>query len=150
MRQGADIPTIIQAMNDVRGRTHVLLLLDSLEQLRLGGRAAAFMPLLERFARIFQIKPMVMLVGGELKFAHVSRSFRKGLDCILHEMKGYKPADQMSVVHTRRPELAASYADELAAGLGFERSRIIICEAGAVMSTHGGEGLISAIVVSAA
>ena len=149
LRQGADIPTIIQAMRDVLSNTHVLLLLDTLEQLRLGGRAAAFMPLLERFARTFQIKPMVTLVDGELKFAHVSRTFRKGLNHILQEMTGYKPADQMAVVHTRRPELAANFADKLAVGLGFERARIIICEAGAVMSTHGGEGLISAIIVSA-
>lgn len=39
LRQNADIPEIIQAMNSVRDRTHVLLLLDTLEQLRLGGRA---------------------------------------------------------------------------------------------------------------
>jgi DegV family protein with EDD domain len=149
VRQGADIPTITRAMSSVRERTHVLLILDTLEQLRLGGRAAAFMPIMERFARKLQIKPMVMLAEGVLKFAHVSRSFRKGLNYILHEMIGYKPVDQMAVVHTRRPELAATFAGELADRMGFERSRIIICEAGAVMSTHGGEGLIAAVVVSA-
>jgi DegV family protein with EDD domain len=149
VRQGADLVTITAAMQRVQEQTHVLLLLDTLEQLRLGGRASAFMPLLERFAEAFQIKPMRMLSGGLLKFAHVSRSFRKGLDFILHEMTGYKPADQVALVYTRRPELAATFADELAIRLGFERSKIIICEAGAVMSTHGGEGLIAAVVVSA-
>ncbi|MHB1355365.1 MAG: DegV family protein [Anaerolineae bacterium] len=150
VRLGAGIQTIIQAMDNIRIRTHALLLLDTLEQLRSGGRAASILHLFERYARAFHIKPMITLVSGQLRFAHVSRSFRKGMDIMLHDMMGHKPADQMEVVHTRRPELADTFADELASGLGFERSRIIIREAGAVMSTHGGEGLISAIVVSAA
>jgi fatty acid-binding protein DegV len=107
------------------------------------------MPLLEGFDKVFQIKPIITLAGGQLKFAHALRSFRKGMDFILRQMTGHKPASQLAVVHTRCPEHAATFADELSKRLEFERSRIIISEAGAVMSTHGGAGLVVAVVVSA-
>jgi DegV family protein with EDD domain len=149
VRQGADVPDIIQVMHHVLDHTHILILLDTLEQLRSGGRASTLIPLFERFTRVFQVKPMITLADGELKFAHVSRSFRKGMDFILHQLSGYKTNDQMEVVHTRRPELAATFADELAAGLGFTRSNVVISEAGVVMSAHGGEGLLAALIVSA-
>ncbi len=146
--QGADIPALVEHMRSVRERSHILIVLDSLDRLRQGGRAAAIMHLFDRFARVFQIKPIIALAGGEVRFAHVSRTFNRGIDYLMDELGSYRSAEYVAVVHTRRQELARQVAGRLADRLGFDISRVSINEAGAAMSSHGGEGLIGALVVS--
>ncbi len=147
--EGAELSVVLETLDSIRRRSHMLVELNTLERLRQGGRAAAFMQVFDRFARTLQIKPVITLINGELKFAHVVRTFRRGTEYMLQELAAFGPAAYVAVVHTRLPELAERFADELAALVKFPRLQAIVCEAGAVIASHGGEGLLGAIVISA-
>ncbi|MHB9032615.1 MAG: DegV family protein [Anaerolineae bacterium] len=148
VKAGAELAVILEAMRSVQSRSHMIVQLDTLERLRQGGRAAAIIHAFDHFAKTFQIKPILTLANGELKFAHVARAFHKGMDYMFRELVARGPAESLTVVHTRIPEVASRFADNLAVALRITRQQVLVCEAGAVISSHGGEGLLGAVLVS--
>jgi DegV family protein with EDD domain len=135
------VESIVTALQSLRERTHVVILLDSLESLRRGGRADKLMPAFDRLMHTLNLKPLINIVEGELKLLGVARSYQKGLERLKQEMGRIEPLEHLAVVHTRRPEVASRLADELAALLGFPRNEILVREATAVLSSHAGAGV---------
>lgn len=149
-RQGRDLGDIIAITRDMARRTHLLALLDTIENVRRGGRVDKLMPLLGRLMQVFDIKPMLTMVNGELKLVGVSRSHEKGLKRIREEVTALTPVTKMTVVHTRAPDKAAAFADVLADMTGLPREEISVLELGAVISCHAGPGVLGTFVLSEA
>ncbi len=132
---------ILDALQSIRQRTHCYILLDSLGSLRRGGRADRLMPFIDRLMRTLNLKPMIVVVEGELKLFGVVRSYQKGLERMKQEMARIAPLERLAVLHTRRAEVAQQLADELAALVSFPREQILVAETGAVLACHAGAGV---------
>ncbi|MBC7263913.1 MAG: DegV family protein [Chloroflexi bacterium] len=145
--EGAEISDIIPLLESIRERLKLFILLDTIENLRRGGRANALMPVLDQVMRALQIKPMLTMVEGELKLFGTPRSFDKGVQRLREAILTRTPAEMLIVVHTRIPEVATSFAHDLAQATGFHEGSILIGEAGPVLATHAGAGVLAAAVV---
>ena len=147
--QGVSMDKIIESLRSLRERTHIFIHLDTVENLRRGGRAAKIMPAIDRLARALRLKPMLNIVEGELKLLGVSRSYRKSIVRITQGIARLGPVEALGVIHIRCQSVAEQLADELARVTRIPRERIPIGETGAVLACHAGEGVIAAIGIAA-
>lgn len=147
-KQSAGLEQILDCMRSIRERTHIVIQLDTLEHLRRGGRAAALMPIIDRFVRFLNLKPLLSVTQGELRLMGVARSYHKGLERIKEEVARLGNLESLAVMHTRRIEVAERLADELAAITQLARERIHVGDANSVLACHAGEGLIATIAVT--
>lgn len=140
-RLQAPLQRILETVQSIRQRTHCYILLDSLEAVRRGGRVDKLMPTIDRVMRTLNLKALINVVDGELKLMGVARSYQKGLERLKQEMQRIAPLERLAVLHTRRAQVAAQLADELAALVGLPREQIMVRETGAVLSCHAGAGV---------
>jgi DegV family protein with EDD domain len=145
---GLDVPAILETIESLRRRTHVLIQLDTTEFLRRGGRASRLMPVIDRLAQALHLKPILTLVEGELRLLAVARTRRNSIERMVQHIRQLGALEALQVMHIRCPELAARFADELASRTGFARERIGIGEAGAVLACHGGKGVLGVVGIT--
>jgi DegV family protein with EDD domain len=148
-RQGDALEQIQSQVEALRERVHVFIQLDTLENLRRGGRAARLMPFIERLARNLHLKPILNAPDGELKLLGVARSMSKGMQRMTRDVAHLGPLQALSVMHIRAPQLAEEFAALLAEVTHLPRTAIAIGEAGAALACHGGRGLVAAGAVTA-
>jgi len=148
-RAGRSMQEILALLEDMRARVSVTIVLDTLENLRRGGRADRFMPIVDRMTRALNIKPVVNLVEGQLRLMTTARSFQGGLRRVVDLVERMAPLEYLAVAHTRRQEMAEQVADWLAERIGFPREHIWVCETGAVIACHAGPGVVGVLAVSA-
>lgn len=146
-RAGRSMQEILALLEDVRGRMRLTILLDTLENLRRGGRADGFIAIADRMARALNIKTIINVVDGELRLLGAARSFRGGLQRVLSLVERLGPLEHLAVVHTRRLETAEEMASRLAERVGFPRERIWVEETGAALASHAGTGVIGVLAV---
>jgi DegV family protein with EDD domain len=146
-RAGKSLEEILVLLEDLRARTRVVIVLDTLENLRRGGRADAFIAVAERMARALNIKVLVNVEEGQIKLMGAARSFRGSLKRLLSTVEQLGPLEYLGVAHTRSIERANQVADRLAELTGFARERILVRETGAVLSTHAGQGVIAVMAI---
>ncbi len=145
--KGTALQDIIALTRDMSRRTRLVAVLDTIENVRKGGRVAKLMPLLDRLMHILDLKPMLKMVNGQLDMAGTPRSYRKALDRIEEQVVAMGPLEKLTVLHTRLPGKAASFADTLASAIGFPREEICILELGPVLATHAGPGVTGVLVL---
>lgn len=148
-RKGQSIQEIIPQLEDLRPRTRLLIVLDTLEYLRHGGRADAFMAAADHMTRALNIKLIVNLVEGRLRLLGPARSFEGALRRVLDLVEEMRPLEYLAVAHTRRPDTAEKMASRLAERTRFRHDRIWVRETGAVLASHAGPGVIGVVVVPA-
>jgi DegV family protein with EDD domain len=141
-RAGRTMQEILALLEDLRARMRLLIVLDTLENLRRGGRADAFISVADRMTRALNIKVLINMIEGQLRLLGAARSYRRGLDRVLDMVEDLGPLEFLAVGHTRNQETAEQVADELAQRTGFLREQISIQETGAVISSHAGPGII--------
>lgn len=146
-RAGQSMEEILAQLEDLRSRTRVVIVLDSLENLRRGGRADAFIAVAERMARALNIKVLVNVEEGQIKLMGAARSFKGSVKRLLSTVEQLGPLEYLGVAHTRSLEKANEVADRLAELTGFARDRIMVRETGAVLSTHAGQGVVAVMAV---
>ena len=137
-------------MGEVRARSHLLILLDSVEHLRRGGRADGIIRVLGKVTRALRIKPVLTLSDGRLSLAALARSYSKGLGRVKHDISQLRAVECLAVIHTRSAEVARQMADVLAQSLSFGRDDIVVAETGPLLSTHAGRGVIGVAAVQRA
>ena len=147
-RAGRTMQETLALLEDLRARMYMTIVLDTLESLRRGGRADAFIAIVERMTQVLNIKPIVNTINGQLRLLGAARSFKGGLKRVLDQVEGLGPLEHLAVVHTRRHEIAEEMADRLAERIAFPRERIWVGETGAVLSCHAGAGVIGVMAVT--
>jgi DegV family protein with EDD domain len=148
-RDGVSLDGILSLLESARDRTRVLILLDTLESLRLGGRADAFIAVADRMTRALNVKVLINMVEGQLSLLSAARSFKTGLKRMRGLVEQLGPLQHLAVAHTRNKEMAEDTADSLAKRTGFPRERVWILETGALLATHGGPGLVAVLALPA-
>jgi DegV family protein with EDD domain len=144
---GRSLDEILSLADDLQQRTEMLIILDTLENLRIGGRADGFISVADRMTQLLNIKPIINVIDGQLRLLRAARSFDRAVRRSIANVVEMGPSDHLAVVHTRQEALAMDVADRLAEKMGFPRERIWVRETGPALSTHAGPGVIGIVTV---
>jgi DegV family protein with EDD domain len=146
-KTGCSVGEILDLLEDLRARSALLIVLDTLEYLRHGGRAAAFMAVADRMTQALNIKVVINLVEGQLKLLGAARSFEGALKRVQNLVGGMGPLEHLAVVHTRNHDTAERMVERLATRVHFARDHVWMRETGAVLASHAGPGVIGVLAV---
>ena len=110
-RAGNSVDEIVKYIENVRGRTHVVLTLDTLEYARRSGRVGAFRAAL---ASALNVKPIAVLKDGVVDMVDRARTRKAAIERVLElarENVGDAPV-AIGVVHARDEASAQSLLEE--------------------------------------
>lgn len=149
-REGRLMPEILAMLEELRERMRLLIVLDTLENLRHGGRADAFIAVADRMTRALNIKVLINVIEGQLRLLGAARSFKGALRRVLEAVERLDALEHLAVVHTRDQPLAEWVAQQLAQRIGFPEERIWMAEVGPALASHAGPGVIGILAVPVA
>jgi DegV family protein with EDD domain len=133
-RDGGDADRVEHLAHDLIARTHVFGALDTLENLKKGGRIGNATALL---GTALSIKPIIEVTGGTVEQGGKQRTRSKSLQFLVEKIKGFDG---------RIENLAVMHADCSDVDLFVDMLRehytgdIVVGEIGPVIGTHGGRG----------
>lgn len=145
---GHSMEEILGLLDDVRSRVHALVVLDTLQSVRRGGRADAFIAMIGRMSRVLKVKPIVNFVDGRVQLLGVARSLGRAMERIVAQVDELAPVDHIAVMHARNAAAAEALTDRLVERLRFPRDEILVGETGAVVASHAGAGAVGVFAVS--
>ncbi|MDG1846239.1 MAG: DegV family protein [Acidimicrobiales bacterium] len=129
---GAEIEQIIQIVEDMRLRTRIIATLDTLDNLKKGGRIGGAAAML---GTLVQIKPCLDLSNGEVVEAGRQRTRKKARNWLREELSKAGDVEAVTIIHGDAPdveELLESLTDLI------PKEKIRVTQLGAVIGTHGG------------
>ncbi len=135
-RDGAGIDEIEALADDLVGRTRVYGALDTLENLKKGGRIGNAKALL---ATALSIKPIIEVTGGVVEQAGKQRTRSKALAHLVDTVKSFDGnIENLAVLHADCSDIDL-FVEMLAP---YHTGDIVVGEIGPVIGTHGGRGTI--------
>jgi DegV family protein with EDD domain len=146
-RAGQASQMLLGPLEELRSRMHLMIVLDTLDSLRRGGRADAFITLAERMTRMLNVKIIINMAEGQLRLNGAARSLKGALARVQDAVERMGPLEALAVIHARNAGVAEQLADQLAGRLGFPRERIWVRETGAALATHAGPGVVGVMAV---
>lgn len=129
-RDGASAKDIIDYTNDLSQRTHVFGVLDTLDNLKKGGRIGNAQAMI---GSMLSIKPCLDLSSGSVEEAGRQRTRKKALAWLAGELPAN--ASNIAIGHGLAPDV-----DDFVAGLDGEVDRVSLI--GPVIGTHGGPRVV--------
>lgn len=142
---GADLATIATTLREMQRRITIRFFLESLDQVRRGGRLDALVPVMSRLGQTLNIRAMLTVNDeGRISLVGPARGRKGAIKRLAQDLIDTAPAATVIVGHSRSPDEASALADTLAAGLSLPREEIIVFEIGAVLLAHAGKGVLAA------
>ena len=141
-RRGVEPDTIVERLEAMRERVHVLFVVDTLEYLARGGRIGKARALL---GNLLGIKPILGVVGGEVVSVDKVRGGRAAHPRLVELFRDrVDPARPVvvNVAHAKAPV----WADRLRGLLekAFQVAEVLVAEMGPVVVTNSGPGTVGA------
>jgi DegV family protein with EDD domain len=129
---GASAQEVVDLVNDLVARTHVFGALDTLDNLKKGGRIGGAQALL---GSLLSIKPIVDISSGEVAEAGKARTRKKALETLRDKVAEHGAVEQLTVTHGFAPD-----HEQMLDLLGeiHPRASIKTATIGPVIGTHGG------------
>ena len=131
-KNGGSMDDIVSLVENLTGRTRIFATLDTLENLKKGGRIGGAKAML---GTMLQFKPCLDLSSGEVVEAGRQRTRKKSLIWLKEVLEGESEISELSIIHGDAPdveEFATLISDIV------PREEIRINQLGAVIGTHGG------------
>ncbi|MGQ0434441.1 MAG: DegV family protein [Microthrixaceae bacterium] len=129
---GASVDEVVALVNQVAARTHVVGALDTLDNLKKGGRIGGAQALL---GSLLSIKPIVDISTGTVEEAGKARTRKRALESLRDTVVAAGKIEHLCVTHGFAPDLD-QMLDLLAPH--HPREAIRIGHIGPVIGTHGG------------
>ena len=131
-RGGKGLEEVAALVRGLVPRTHVWAALDTLENLKKGGRIGGAQALL---GSMLSIKPLLDLSSGAVAEAGKTRTRKKAFAWLRDQLLANAPFENLNVMHGFAPDV-----DEFLALLSSEvdLSTVRVGPIGAVIGTHGG------------
>ena len=134
---GASADDITAVVADLSARTRVYAVLDTLENLKKGGRIGNAQALL---GSMLSIKPLLDFSSGEVEEAGKQRTRKKALEWLRSTVTDNADnIDRLAIAHAMADDIDAFVA-QVAADTG--RNDIRVDVVGPVVASHGGPGLV--------
>ena len=131
-KNGGSMDDIVSLVENLTGRTRIFATLDTLENLKKGGRIGGAKAML---GTMLQFKPCLDLSSGEVVEAGRQRTRKKSLIWLKEVLEGESEISELSIILGDAPdveEFATLISDIV------PREQIRINQLGAVIGTHGG------------
>jgi DegV family protein with EDD domain len=138
-----DLDAVERRVRDYAARVEVYATLDTLENLRRGGRIGAAHALL---GSLLSIKPVIEVRDGVVEPESRQRTRRASLQYLAGKVRDAGAIEQLGVIHALAPDLDAFL--ELLAG-SFPPERTVVGLMGPVIGTHTGRGTVGVCFVPA-
>jgi DegV family protein with EDD domain len=139
-KQGANVAQIKERVDAAVPRTRLIFTLETLENLRRGGRIGAAQALL---GSVLNFKPIITVKDGRLHPVERVRTKAKAVarirELALEELKG-NTNPPIAFMHTANPDGVQQLADMCKGDADI--SDALIIEAGPVVATHAGPGAV--------
>ncbi len=133
--RGASMNDIVALANDLIPRTKLFGALDTLENLKKGGRISSAKALM---ATALAIKPLIEVQDGILAEAGRARTRSKALAHLHDVLKSHPSAERLAILQAQCPDTEQF----IAKAREFYSGDIIVGDIGAVIGTHAGKGTI--------
>jgi DegV family protein with EDD domain len=133
---GADVGTVEQLARELAARTRVFGALDTLENLKKGGRIGNAKALL---ATALSIKPIIEVADGVVEQHGKQRTRSKALAFLVDKVASFQGRiEHLAVLHADSPDI-----DEFVARLRpYADEEIVVGQIGPVIGAHAGRGTI--------
>ena len=133
---GASVDEVVALAQSLIPRTHLFGALDTLENLKKGGRIGGAKAML---ASALSIKPLIEVRNGLVEEAGKQRTRSKALAFLVDVLKKHDGSlERVGILHAQCPDIDAFV--EMVRGV--YQGEIIVGDIGAVIGTHAGEGTI--------
>ena len=132
---GDSIDQIVALAERLVPRTHVFGALDTLENLKKGGRIGGAKAML---ASALSIKPLIEVRDGLVEEAGKQRTRGKALNSLLETLRSAGRVERLGVLHAQ----CADIDDFVAKVREIYQGDIMVGDIGAVIGTHAGQGTI--------
>jgi DegV family protein with EDD domain len=134
-RAGDSLEAIAELADSLVPRTHVFGALDTLENLRKGGRIGGAKAML---GTALSVKPLIEVRNGEVEEAGKQRTRGKALAALIETLRNAGKVERLGVLHAQCPDID----DFVAKVREIYPGDIMIGDIGAVIGTHAGQGTI--------
>jgi DegV family protein with EDD domain len=132
---GADLAELVRLAQDMARRTHVWGALDTLENLKKGGRIGGAKALL---ATALSIKPIIEVRDGAVHEGGKQRTRAKALAFLVDKVRAHPTLEGLAVMHADCSDVD-QFVDMLRP---YAHGEILVGDIGAVIGTHAGRGTI--------
>jgi len=133
---GADAASIIARVNDLSSRLHVIAILDTLDNLKKGGRVGNAQALV---GTILSIKPCIDVSSGIVEEAGRQRTRKKALAWLKDTVAAVGEVEQLAVGHGQVSDIDTFMAD---LGSVIDTSETRVGVIGPVIGAHAGPGVV--------
>jgi DegV family protein with EDD domain len=133
---GADADAVEALVHSMIPRTEIFGALDTLENLKKGGRIGGAKALL---GSMLSVKPIIHIKDGAVEEAGKQRTRRRALEWMRDQLLNEPVVEQLSILHGEAEDIE-QFLDMIASR--YPRESIRIGTIGAVIGTHGGPGVI--------
>lgn len=135
-RGGADVDAIVALVESMIPRTEIYAALDTLDNLKKGGRIGSAKALL---GSMLSVKPLIRIVDGAVEEAGKQRTRRRSLEWLREQLYAEPSVENLSILHGEAPDI-----EDFLAMISerYPRDTIRLGTIGAVIGTHGGPGVI--------
>ncbi|MGH9178025.1 MAG: DegV family protein [Acidimicrobiales bacterium] len=130
--EGHDLDGVVKGAEEVVPRTRTYAALDTLENLRKGGRIGAAQAFL---GSMLSIKPIIEVAGGKVEPESKQRTRGRSLRYLADKVRQSAPVENLCVLHGQAPDLDEML--ELLSGT-CPREQILVGDVGPVIGTHAG------------
>lgn len=133
---GASMDEVVALVEEMRPRTHVFGVLDTLDNLKKGGRIGGAQAMV---GTMLSIKPCLDLSSGEVAEAGRQRTRKKALAWLKSVLEDAGEIERLAIIHGHAPDI-----DDFVASVSelIPRDQIRVSELGAVIGTHGGPRVV--------
>ncbi len=133
---GKGLDDVFGAASDAVARTRVFAALDTLENLKKGGRIGAAQALL---GSMLSIKPIIEVKDGKVEPESRQRTRSKALAYLANKVLEHTNVDELAVLHGGAPDIE-EFLDMITGTI--PREDIIVNQVGAVIGAHSGPRVI--------
>jgi DegV family protein with EDD domain len=137
--EGASLEQVVEMVESRVPRMRVYGALDTLENLKKGGRIGGAQALL---GSMLSIKPIILVKDGEVHPESRQRTRSRALAYLIEKVREQGPLSQLAVMHGDAPDID-SFLDQL--GQLHPRDQILVGDIGAVIGTHAGPRTIGVV-----
>ncbi|MDQ1422939.1 MAG: fatty acid kinase fatty acid binding subunit [Acidimicrobiaceae bacterium] len=136
--EGADVDTIVKEAVSLAERTRVWGALDTLENLKKGGRIGGAKALV---ASVLSIKPIIEVRNGKVEEGGKQRTRARALAFLIDKVRKQGPVENLAVMHADTDDVDA-FIERLRP---FAAGEIVVGDIGPVIGSHSGRGAIGVV-----
>lgn len=136
------IEKIVESLKNMKDRTFVFAVLDTLEYLRRSGRASNLKVLM---GSLLNVHPILKIKDNIIQDIAKPRTKRRAMNEFLEIIGNHAPFERVGVVHADAENKALRLAEDISA---FYTGNILVTEIGPAVTIHAGPGVIGVCLVT--